>query len=113
MSDCLFCKIVERKIPATILHEDASTLAFADINPQAPTHILIIPKKHVSRPADIDAADEAEVGHLFTCAAALAAKRGLSDGYRLVMNNGADAGQSVFHIHLHLLSGRPFAWPPG
>lgn len=114
MSQCIFCQIISRQHPATILHEDEHTLAFEDIHPQAPTHILVIPKKHISRPFDIEKQDEAVVGRLFRTAAKMAADRGLAErGYRLVMNNGTEAGQTVFHIHLHVLGGRRMTWPPG
>ncbi|MEK6742120.1 MAG: histidine triad nucleotide-binding protein [Nitrospirota bacterium] len=112
--NCLFCKIVDRKIPAKLIHNDEMAIAFEDINPQAPSHILIVPNEHIS---DIQSMKEGErelIGHLFFVARNIAAARGLDKGgYRLVINNGRDAGQAVFHIHLHLLSGRAFAWPPG
>ncbi len=112
--NCLFCKIVDRKIPARIVYSDEMAIAFEDINPQAPTHILIVPKKHIPDIQSMKAADRELIGHLFFVAQNLAGMRGFDKGgYRLVINNGRDAGQAVFHIHLHLLSGRPFAWPPG
>ncbi|WP_342376509.1 histidine triad nucleotide-binding protein [Myxococcus stipitatus] len=114
MSDCLFCKIRDGQIPAKVVYQDDTCLAFEDINPQAPTHVLFIPRKHIATVNDITAADEATVGHLFTAAAKLAHQRGHdSNGYRVVMNTNRDAGQTVFHIHLHLLAGRPLMWPPG
>lgn len=114
MSDCLFCKIVAGSIPAKKLHEDADTVAFADINPQAPTHFLVVPKKHIPTLNDLAAEDEALVGKLFRTAAKLAADRGIAaPGWRAVMNANRDAGQTVFHIHLHVLGGRSLAWPPG
>lgn len=114
MSQCIFCQIISRQHPATVLYEDEHTLAFEDIHPQAPMHILVIPKKHISRPFDIEEQDEAVVGRLFRTAGKIAAERGLAErGYRLVMNNGTEAGQTVFHIHLHVLGGRRMAWPPG
>lgn len=114
MSDCLFCKIVAGDIPADVIHETDSTLAFRDINPQAPTHVLIIPRRHIARINDISAEDRELVGSLFTTAKEIAAAEGLADdGYRVVMNCNEAAGQSVFHLHLHLLGGRPLAWPPG
>ena len=114
MSQCIFCQIINRERPATILHEDEHTLAFEDIPPQAPMHVLVIPKRHISRPFDIAEEDEVVVGRLFRTAAKIAADRGhAEDGYRLVMNNGPLAGQTVFHIHLHVLGGRPMLWPPG
>lgn len=109
----IFAKIIDREIPADIVHEDDRSLAFRDINPAAPTHILVIPKKPIDRIENMTEADESLVGHLVYVATRLAQKEGLGDGYRLVMNNGRDAGQSVFHIHLHLLGGRGLAWPPG
>lgn len=111
---CLFCKIVDRKIPAKLIHSDEMTVAFEDINPQAPTHILIVPNKHIPDIQSMNEGDLELIGRLFFVARNLAEKRGLDkEGYRLVINNGRDAGQAVFHIHLHLLSGRAFAWPPG
>lgn len=111
---CLFCKIIDKKIPASIVHEDEYSIAFEDINPKAPVHLLIVPKKHIADIHSITVADREIVGHLFFVARTLAAKKGLEkNGYRMVINNGHDAGQTVFHIHLHLLSGRSFSWPPG
>jgi histidine triad (HIT) family protein len=111
---CIFCKIIEKKIPATILHEDEYAVAFEDLNPQAPVHTLIVPKKHIADIHSIAITDRELIGHLFFIAKTIASKKGLDKGgYRMVINNGLDAGQSVFHIHLHLLSGRRFAWPPG
>jgi histidine triad (HIT) family protein len=109
----LFEKIINREIPSDIVYEDDVSIAFHDINPQAPTHILIIPKKRIERPDLIDKADEEVVGHLFSVARIIANKLNISKGYRLVMNNGEHAGQSVFHIHLHFLAGRKLSWPPG
>ncbi|HEX4346404.1 MAG TPA: histidine triad nucleotide-binding protein, partial [Vicinamibacterales bacterium] len=107
MSDCLFCKIIERKIPASIVYEDDDVLAFNDIGAQAPTHVLIVPKRHIATLNDLQDGDEAIVGKLVRRAAAIAKERGLSaSGYRTVFNTHADAGQTVFHIHLHLLGGR-------
>ena len=112
--DCIFCKIIEKKIPAKLVHEDELAVAFEDINPQAPTHILIVPKKHIQDIHSMKQSDRELIGHLFFVAQKLGKKRGLeTGGYRMVINNGRDAGQAVFHIHLHLLSGRAFAWPPG
>ncbi len=113
MSDCLFCKIIEGKIPSKKVYEDDRTFAFQDINPQAPTHVLIIPKKHV---VDIKSAalEDAElIGYCNLVAAKIAKQGGLEGGFRTVYNVGPDAGQSVFHLHLHLLGGRPMTWPPG
>ncbi len=112
--DCIFCKIIDKKIPARLVHDDELAIAFEDINPQAPTHLLIVPKQHVTDIHSIKRSDRELIGHLFFVAQTLAEKRGLEKrGYRMVINNGRDAGQTVFHIHLHLLSGRVFAWPPG
>lgn len=114
MSDCLFCKIVNGDIPADVVHESPGVIAFRDISPKAPTHILIIPREHISTVNDLQPAQESIVGSLFTAAKTIAADEGLADaGYRLVMNCQEGAGQSVFHIHLHLLGGRPMRWPPG
>jgi len=114
IEDCLFCRIVAGEIPADIVHETDDTLAFRDINPQAPTHILIIPRKHIATINDLDDADKAIVGSLFTAARDIAVMEGLADdGYRVVMNCNEAAGQTVFHIHLHLLGGRGLGWPPG
>ena len=111
---CLFCKIIEKKIAAKIVHEDEHSIAFEDLNPQAPVHLLIVPKKHIADIHSIVVMDREVIGHLFFIAKTIASQRGLNQGgYRMVINNGRDAGQSVFHVHLHLLSGRRFAWPPG
>jgi len=113
MPETVFSKIIERKIPARIEHEDELCLAFHDVAPQAPTHVLVIPKKPIPSLADLEAADEALVGHLVMVATQLAAKLGLDGGYRLVVNCGRDGGQSVDHLHVHLLGGRSLGWPPG
>jgi len=114
MSDCLFCRIIAGEIPATIVHQDASLVVIKDINPQAPLHVLIVPRKHIATLNDLSSDDDGLVGALFRRAAALAAEHGYHErGYRTVFNTNRDAGQSVFHIHLHLLAGRPLAWPPG
>ena len=114
MPDCLFCKIIDRVIPASIVYEDERTLAFSDINPQAPTHILVVPKRHIASLNDLSVEDDVLVGELVRRAAALAQSRGISaGGYRTVFNTNRDAGQTVFHIHLHLLGGRSMHWPPG
>jgi histidine triad (HIT) family protein len=114
MSDCLFCRIVERQIPASIVYEDERVLAFNDINPQAPTHVLVIPKRHVASLDELGAADDAIVGELVRRAAAIARERGITaGGYRTVFNTNRDAGQTVFHVHLHLIGGRTMSWPPG
>jgi histidine triad (HIT) family protein len=112
MKDCLFCRIVAHEIPSRAVHEDKRIYAFEDIAPQAPTHVLVIPKKHIGRLAEAEPGDAAVIGELAARAAAIARERGLSD-YRLVLNNGESAGQSVFHLHFHLLGGRTFSWPPG
>ena len=109
----LFAKIIQREIPADIVYEDDQCLAFRDINPQAPTHVLLIPKREIPRLADAAVADQALLGHLLLAAGKIARQLGVADAFRLVVNNGADAGQSVFHLHLHILAGRPLRWPPG
>ena len=112
--DCLFCKIIAGDIPAEIIYESETAVAFRDINPQAPTHVLVIPRKHISTINDIGEEDQSIVGSLYTAAKEIAAEEGISeDGYRAVMNCMEGAGQSVFHIHLHVLGGRSLAWPPG
>ena len=114
MSDCIFCKIAAKKIPARIVYEDDLALAFEDINPQAPVHTLIIPKKHIPTALEITKEDHGLIGHLFQTAAKIAGDKGIGEkGFRLVMNTNADAGQTVFHMHLHLLGGRTMHWPPG
>ncbi|MFQ3680322.1 MAG: histidine triad nucleotide-binding protein [Pseudanabaenaceae cyanobacterium] len=113
MSDTIFSKIIRREIPADIVFEDDRALAFRDINPQAPVHILVIPKHPIAMVAEAQPADEPLLGHLLVVAAQVAREQGLTNGYRLVINNGADAGQTVFHLHLHLLGGRSLQWPPG
>ncbi len=109
MPDCLFCKIATHQIPVQIIHEDDHSLAFPDINPQAPTHWLLIPKTHSD---NAESTSEAVLGHLLKTAAMLAAKH-LPDGHRIVVNTGPDGGQTVHHLHLHLLGGRALHWPPG
>jgi len=109
---CLFCKIIAGEIPAQIKYQDELVVAFADINPQAPVHILVIPKLHVENAAELAAQSPAELTAVFTAADQLAKAEGLT-GYRTIFNTGADAGQSVFHAHLHLMGGRGLAWPPG
>ncbi len=114
MSDCLFCRMVEGEIPADVVHEDEDILAFRDINPQAPCHILIIPKRHIATLNDLTDDDAALVGRILLTARRLAAEEGAAEsGYRTVFNCNRAAGQEVFHIHLHLLAGRRFGWPPG
>jgi histidine triad (HIT) family protein len=114
MTDCLFCKIIGRRIPASIVYEDDRVLAFNDINPQAPTHVLLIPKRHIASLNELTPDDDGVVGELARRAGIIARERGIADdGYRTVFNTNRDAGQTVFHIHLHLLGGRSMAWPPG
>ena len=113
MEDCLFCKIGRKEISAKLVYEDEAIFAFEDIHPQAPTHILLCPRKHFVSLTDATAEDTVMVGRLQLVAAKLATERKLTDGYRTVVNNGRGAGQSVFHLHLHLLGGRAFSWPPG
>jgi histidine triad (HIT) family protein len=112
-SDCLFCKIVEGSIPASRVYEDELCIGFPDINPQAPSHLLIIPKKHIPSMAKAQADDVALMGHLMATAAEIARKEKLGAGYRIVVNTGDDGGQTVNHLHLHLLGGRHMTWPPG
>ncbi len=114
VTDCLFCKIVAGEIPATVVHDEGRTLAFADLDPQAPTHVLVIPKKHYATAADAAAADPALLGELVTAAQHVAEEAGVAgSGYRLVFNSGRDANQTVPHVHLHVLGGRAMTWPPG
>lgn len=109
---CLFCRIVRREIPATIVWEDEHSLAFRDVDPRAPTHVLVIPKVHVASLNEAD--DAATIGRLALAAAEIARTEGVADrGYRTVINSGGESGQTVFHVHLHLLGGRKLAWPPG
>jgi histidine triad (HIT) family protein len=113
MTDCLFCKIVNGDIPAKKVHEDEFLLAFEDIHPHAPTHVLIIPKKHIRGLKEAGTQDAELVGRLHLAAAEIARQRGIEDGYRTVLNVGPKSGQSVFHMHVHLLGGRDLHWPPG
>lgn len=114
MSACLFCKIVDRTIQSTIVHESEQVLAFQDIHPQAPVHILVIPKRHVQSVQELERGDADLVGHLLQTCVKLAKEKGISEsGYRIVTNSGPHAGQTVFHLHFHLLGGRPMSWPPG
>jgi len=114
MTDCLFCKIRDGEVPAEKVYEDEDVLAFNDVNPQAPVHVLIVPKKHISTVNDVSPGDSGIIGKLYLAAKAIAAKHEIAeDGYRLVVNCNAMAGQTVFHIHLHLLGGRRMVWPPG
>jgi histidine triad (HIT) family protein len=113
MADCLFCKIAAGEIPVTRLFETEEVLAFPDIHPQAPVHVLVIPKRHIASLAQTTKDDAALLGHLLAAAAEVARLQGLEKGYRLVINTGADGGQTVEHLHLHLLGGRHMNWPPG
>jgi histidine triad (HIT) family protein len=113
MSSCIFCKIVAGEIPAKIVHTDESCVAFRDLDPKAPVHILVIPKKHFASALEADPSDEQLIGHLYRVAGEIAKTEGITGGFRIVTNTGAGAGQTVFHLHLHLLGGRHFTWPPG
>ena len=114
MTDCLFCKIISREIPGSIVYEDDHVLAFNDINPQAPTHVLLVTKRHITSLNELSPEDDQIVGELVRRAAAIAQELGISaGGFRTVFNTNRDAGQTVFHIHLHLLGGRAMHWPPG
>lgn len=112
-TDTIFGKIIRREAPAEIVYEDDLCLAFKDIHPQAPVHILVIPKKAIAQLADAESQDHALMGHLLLTAKRVADQVGLSNGYRIVINNGPDGGQTVYHLHLHILGGRPMRWPPG
>jgi histidine triad (HIT) family protein len=112
--NCLFCNIIDKKVRSKIVYEDENMCAFEDINPQAPLHILIVPKKHISTALDLKDSDNELIGQLFQTANIIAKDRGVSErGFRLVMNCNSEAGQTVYHIHMHLLAGRPMHWPPG
>jgi histidine triad (HIT) family protein len=114
MSDCLFCRIVRKEIPASVIYEDDDVLVFNDINPQAPLHALVVPKRHVATLNDLSSGDDGLVGQMVRRAAAIAREKGYADrGFRTVFNTNAEAGQTVFHIHLHVLAGRGLTWPPG
>ncbi|MCH8015368.1 MAG: histidine triad nucleotide-binding protein [Acidobacteria bacterium] len=113
MADCIFCKIAQGELQSDIIREDDQAMAFRDINSQAPTHILIIPKKHIPTLAEASEQEGSLLGHLLLMARQVAEDQNLRDGYRVVLNNGVAAGQTVFHIHLHLMGGRAFDWPPG
>ena len=114
MDNCLFCRIADGEIPAEIVSEDDDLLAFRDVNPQAPTHVLVIPRRHIATTNDLAAGDDAIVGRMVRTAGEIAASEGIAeDGYRMVLNCNERAGQSVFHIHLHMLGGRAMRWPPG
>lgn len=113
MEECLFCKMAAGQIPTNKLYEDEQVLAFYDIDPQAPVHFLVIPKRHIASPSALTQEDAALVGHIFAVIAELARQLGLENGYRVVTNSGEDAGQSVPHLHFHVLAKRSLAWPPG
>ena len=114
MPDCLFCKIAAGEIPAKLVHQDEDAIALVDINPQAPTHLLVIPRKHIPTLNDLGAEDEALVGKLLRLSARLAAERGIAEaGWRAVVNTNRGAGQTVFHLHVHVMGGRAMTWPPG
>lgn len=112
MTDTLFGKIVRKETPADIVHEDEQAMVIRDVNPQAPTHLLVLPRKPIPKLADAEPEDEALLGHLLRVAHRVAAAEGLSD-YRIVVNNGSGAGQTIFHLHIHVIGGRPLRWPPG
>ena len=112
-ADCLFCRIIAGEIPATKVHEDELVVAIRDVNPQAPTHLLVLPVRHLASAADLTEADGPLLGHLFAVAADIARREQLDGGWRLVANVGPDGGQTVDHLHLHLLGGRRMTWPPG
>ncbi len=114
MSDCIFCRIVRREIPAKVVFEDSQVLAFDDIHPQAPIHTLVIPKKHLASSAEAQPDDNFLLGHLLRVGSQIARDKGVAEsGYRCVINTGAHGGQTVFHLHVHVLGGRPMHWPPG
>jgi histidine triad (HIT) family protein len=114
MENCIFCRIVNRQAPGRIVFEDTSAVAIEDIHPQAPVHLIVLPRKHLPSLTEVAPEDEPLVGHLFSVAAQMARERGLeTKGYRTVVNNGSWAGQSVYHLHIHVLGGRIFHWPPG
>ena len=113
MKDCLFCRVISGEIPAKKLYEDEHTFAFEDINPQAPTHVLIVPKKHIRGLKEASSEDADAIGRCHLTAAHIARQRSIEDGYRTVLNVGERAGQSVFHLHVHLIGGRNLHWPPG
>lgn len=114
MPDCIFCKIIKKEIPAKIVHEDDMVIAFEDVNPQAPVHLLVVPRKHIPTLLDLTPEDNQLIGHIFLTANNLAKNKGISvSGFRTVFNCNKDAGQAVYHIHLHIFGGRRMAWPPG
>ena len=114
MADCLFCKIARKEIPASLLYEDEDALAFEDINPQAPVHVLVVPKRHIPTLNDLTPADDALVGKLARISATIARDRGIAEaGWRSVVNVNREGGQLIFHVHMHCMGGRPMFWPPG
>ncbi len=114
MAECLFCKIVSKKISAKVIYENENIMAFEDINPQAPVHVLVIPKKHISTALDIEDKDNELIGQLFQTAGKIAREKGIAErGFRLVVNTNHEAGQTVYHVHIHILGGRHMHWPPG
>jgi histidine triad (HIT) family protein len=114
VTECLFCRIIERAVAAKILYEDDLALGFEDINPQAPIHVLVVPKRHIASINDVDAAEADLLGHLMLTCTRIAQQKGIAQaGYRLVINTGANSGQTVLHLHLHVLGGRAMRWPPG
>jgi histidine triad (HIT) family protein len=114
MADCIFCKMAQGEIQPDVVYEDDEVLAFRDVNPQAPTHFLVIPRQHIATTNDLEAGDAELVGKLYLAARQVAVDEGIAErGYRMVMNCNPEAGQSVYHIHLHVLGGRPMKWPPG
>jgi histidine triad (HIT) family protein len=114
MADCLFCRIIKGEIPGTVVYQDERVVAFKDVNPQAPMHVLVVPRRHIASLNDLRPEDDGIVGELVRRGAALAREQGFAErGFRTVFNTNADAGQTVFHIHLHVLGGRVFGWPPG
>lgn len=113
MTETIFSKIISREVPATIVYEDDLAIAFKDVNPQAPIHILVIPKKPIPQLDNCTEEDQPLLGHLLSCVPKIAKQADLSDGYRVVINNGNNGGQTVYHLHLHILGGRQMTWPPG
>ncbi|WP_353096085.1 histidine triad nucleotide-binding protein [Tissierella praeacuta] len=113
MTDCLFCKIINGEIPSTLIYEDEKVIAFEDINPQAPVHYLVVPKEHIQSADHIDDSNKELIGHIFFVASKIAKDKGLDAGYRIVNNCGIDGGQTVEHIHFHILGKRKMLWPPG
>jgi histidine triad (HIT) family protein len=111
--DCIFCRIIAKEIPATFVHQDDQVVAIQDLNPQAPVHLLVIPREHIPRALDLQAGHSPLLGRIFQVANQLVAERNLEEGFRLVVNNGPQAGQTVYHLHFHLIGGRGMKWPPG